>query len=236
MEFPNSESDLSELSEKHSPDDSQVQKIPSQDYSNALKETIIEVEKLHIDKNTNYLAPSDYTLQPDIKSGWLPKLNCPGAPIPLSFDLSDQDIEDRVDAQNVIYYGYRPKTTFELHNAFANKDSYPFALSDKLISLINEVNMCNKDLFNNTKRMCGMAVEDDLVFDSYFESGNLDMVIKVQQREYDLYMRSDSNTYGHNQWFNFTVKNNHMMSVKFNVVNFTKRNSLYESGITMTRE
>jgi hypothetical protein len=236
MEFPNSESDLSDISDKHTPTSNQILKVPTQDYSAALKETIIEVEKLHIDKNTDYLAPSDYTLQPDIKSGWLPKLNCPGAPIPLSFDLSDQDFEEAIDSNNIIYYGYRPKTTFELHKAFANRSSYPFALSDKLISLINEVNMCNKDLFNNTKRKCGMVIEDDLTFDSYFESGNLDMVVKVQYGEYDLYMRSDSNTYGHNQWFNFIVKNTRKMSVKFNVINFTKRNSLYESVITVTRE
>jgi len=36
-----------------------------------------------------------------------------------------------------------------------------------------------------------------LVFDSYFESGNLDFVIKLKNKEYDLYMRVDSNTRGH---------------------------------------
>jgi cytosolic carboxypeptidase protein 2/3 len=37
----------------------------------------------------------------------------------------------------------------------------------------------------------------ELVFDSNFESGNLDMVIKVKEGEYDLYMRVDTNTRGH---------------------------------------
>jgi len=39
--------------------------------------------------------------------------------------------------------------------------------------------------------------EPELLFDSNFESGNLDMVIKVKDFEYDLYMRVDTNTRGH---------------------------------------
>jgi len=37
----------------------------------------------------------------------------------------------------------------------------------------------------------------ELIFDANFESGNLDMVIKVKEFEYDLYMRVDTNTRGH---------------------------------------
>ena len=37
----------------------------------------------------------------------------------------------------------------------------------------------------------------NLIFDSSFESGNLDMVTKVKDFEYDLYMRVDTNTKGH---------------------------------------
>ena len=36
-----------------------------------------------------------------------------------------------------------------------------------------------------------------LLFDSSFESGNLDMVVQVQPSEFDCYMRVDSNTRGH---------------------------------------
>lgn len=34
-------------------------------------------------------------------------------------------------------------------------------------------------------------------FDGKFESGNLDKVVMVNENEYDLYMRVDSNTKGH---------------------------------------
>ena len=47
---------------------------------------------------------------------------------------------------------------------------------------------------------------NELIFDSDFESGNLDMVIKTEEQAYDLYMRVDTNTRGHHQWFYFTVK------------------------------
>jgi hypothetical protein len=43
----------------------------------------------------------------------------------------------------------------------------------------------------------GEGREKVLLFDSKFESGNLDMAIKIKDNEYDLYMRVDSNTRGH---------------------------------------
>ena len=47
-----------------------------------------------------------------------------------------------------------------------------------------------------------------------------------------MYMRVDSNTRGHHQWFYFKVKNQNFTGpVKFNFVNFTKRQSLYLHGM-----
>jgi hypothetical protein len=40
-------------------------------------------------------------------------------------------------------------------------------------------------------------LQNELIFDSNFESGNLDLVIKTGKNEYDLYMRVDTNTRGH---------------------------------------
>lgn len=75
----------------------------------------------------------------------------------------------------------------------------------------------------------------DLRFDSNFESGNLDMVIQTKENEYDLFMRVDTNTRGHHQWFYFSVeyKGTHMCDrkIKFNMCNFTKPTSLYSAGM-----
>ena len=68
---------------------------------------------------------------------------------------------------------------------------------------------------------------DEVVFDSGFESGNLDTVIKVDDNEYDLFMRVDTNTRGHVQWFNFRVKNFGKKKIKLNIVNFKKYKTLY---------
>ena len=74
------------------------------------------------------------------------------------------------------------------------------------------------------------TANNELVFDSNFESGNLDMVIKRKEMEYDLLMRVDTNTKGHHQWFYFSVVNPKCLTkkkIRFNVANFTKNHSLY---------
>lgn len=68
-------------------------------------------------------------------------------------------------------------------------------------------------------------------FSSDFESGNLDLAIHVEKEEYDLYMRVDTNTYGHNQWFYFRVHFKERKTYKFNLCNFTKKASLYSKGM-----
>ncbi len=49
----------------------------------------------------------------------------------------------------------------------------------------------------NPKLYQDNSIESELIFDSNFESGNLDLVIKKKDLEYDLYMRVDTNTRGH---------------------------------------
>ena len=71
-----------------------------------------------------------------------------------------------------------------------------------------------------------------LLFDAQFESGNLDRVVMISPNEYDLYMRSDTNSKGHHQWFYFKVTSKKALGpVKFNIINFTKHRSLYETGM-----
>lgn len=60
------------------------------------------------------------------------------------------------------------------------------------------------------------------------------MVIKTNDYEYDLYMRVDTNTRGHHQWFYFTVSypsTFNKKTVSFTVRNFTKDSSLYNYGM-----
>ncbi|KAL4504058.1 hypothetical protein ABPG72_022688 [Tetrahymena utriculariae] len=94
------------------------------------------------------------------------------------------------------------------------------------------------NLNKNDKQFTLFLTEDNrennktLIFDSYFESGNLDCVVQVAQNEYDLFMRVDSNTKGHLQWYYFKVKGAQTSQrVKFNICNFSKNKSLYMRGM-----
>lgn len=71
-----------------------------------------------------------------------------------------------------------------------------------------------------------------LIFESRFESGNLRRAIQVYEYEYDLILRPDINTRGHTQWYYFRIEN--MIPgrmYKFNVINLTKPDSLYNYGM-----
>ena len=57
------------------------------------------------------------------------------------------------------------------------------------------------------------------------------LIIRVGEAEYDLYMRVDTNTNGHRQWFYFSVRNLVAGVVKFNVYRFKKKFSLFQRGM-----
>src|SRR5690606_23118861 len=80
---------------------------------------------------------------------------------------------------------------------------------------------------------------DCLVFDSHFESGNLNSACRVlrttqnftNQQEYDLLLQHDVHSYGHMQWFYFSVSNTIAgAEVQFNVTNFVKSDSMFNDG------
>lgn len=71
-----------------------------------------------------------------------------------------------------------------------------------------------------------------LVFESRFESGNLQLAHKVSDNEYDLVLQNDINSKGHTQWFYFRVSNvKKGLKVKFNMLNMIKPKSLYNDGM-----
>ena len=71
-----------------------------------------------------------------------------------------------------------------------------------------------------------------LVFESRFESGNLSVAVKVSDNEYNLVLQNDINSKGNTQWYYFQVKNTTAdLDVRFNIVNFTKKDSLYNFGM-----
>ncbi|KAJ1432979.1 hypothetical protein B484DRAFT_360217 [Ochromonadaceae sp. CCMP2298] len=92
----------------------------------------------------------------------------------------------------------------------------------------------------------GEPFPHSLTFDSDFESGNLLRAVQKGDASYDLFLRSDLHTPGHTQWFYFAVANTHPpelvrlaeqgisvppVRVRFNIVNFTKPDSLFNLGM-----
>ena len=63
--------------------------------------------------------------------------------------------------------------------------------------------------------------DETLVFESRFESGNLQSAIKISDCEYKLILQNDSLTNGNTQWFYFKVSNTRKgKTVRFHIVNF----------------
>lgn len=75
-------------------------------------------------------------------------------------------------------------------------------------------------------------VPDDqpLEFDSNFEGGNLDAVY-YESGEYRLFLRTDTNTRGHCNYFNFRIKSIRPGNFCFRIMNMSKAVSLYQRGM-----
>ncbi|XP_052523952.1 LOW QUALITY PROTEIN: cytosolic carboxypeptidase 3 [Tympanuchus pallidicinctus] len=83
------------------------------------------------------------------------------------------------------------------------------------------------------KQIFHQEVDNTLIFEARFESGNLQKVVKIRNEfEYQLTLRTDLYTSRHVQWFYFQVSNTQAgMPYRFTIVNFTKRRSLYRHGL-----
>jgi hypothetical protein len=79
---------------------------------------------------TNFNLPQN-ALEYDIKLGWIPRSQITG-PIPLSFNsyINDEVIETKM--KSMIYLGYRPQHTFELHERYYEKGIFLFELRQKI--------------------------------------------------------------------------------------------------------
>ncbi|XP_070583978.1 cytosolic carboxypeptidase 2 isoform X4 [Erythrolamprus reginae] len=71
-----------------------------------------------------------------------------------------------------------------------------------------------------------------LLFESRFESGNLQKAVRVGEYEYELTLRTDLYTSKHTQWYYFRVQNTRKdVKYRFTIVNLMKAKSLYNMGM-----
>lgn len=88
---------------------------------------------------------------------------------------------------------------------------------------------------DDIREFTGMAPDiewDELHFNSSFENGNLDTVVRTGENTYDLFLRADTNTRGHFGWFHFEVAHTKRgRTCHFNIVNMSKSDSLHNHGM-----
>ena len=185
----------------------------------------------------------DYSLDADFRLGyyhymsrWRPNSTFEGSPIITNFDQEDNSKSFLISEveQNIVYYGFRPQDSLNMHEIFSKKGTYPYKLpSHSVYMLIDITRQCQKlkQPYIQSEGMTKNFKDGPLIFDSYFESGNLDIVVKVGETEYDLYMRTDTNARGNHQWFYFSVQAKEQRTIRFNILNFTKKDALYTQGM-----
>jgi hypothetical protein len=129
---------------------------------------------------------------------------------------------------SIVYTYYQPTTHEEVKDYIAyvlhstntyNKETRQIATN----SLLRKKVMLLQDCIGQQRR--------SLVFDSNFECGNLERVVKRTEVEYDLYVNSDTNNKNRRQWFYFSVLNMNKDVIKFNVMNLTKYSHFIKEGM-----
>ncbi|KAM9245598.1 LOW QUALITY PROTEIN: cytosolic carboxypeptidase 3 [Leptosomus discolor] len=82
------------------------------------------------------------------------------------------------------------------------------------------------------KQILRQKVDNTLIFEGWFESWNLQKVVKVNEFEYQLTLCTDLYTSRHTQWYYFQVSNMQAaMPYRFTIVNFTKHNRLCKHSL-----
>jgi hypothetical protein len=80
-------------------------------------------------------------------------------------------------------------------------------------------------------RPTGLPIDGNLSFDSSFESGNLEYVICAGSNAFDLFIKPDSNTMTHFQWFYFKIRNKRPVNVTLCIKNLLKQKMSYRDGL-----
>lgn len=149
-----------------------------------------------------------------MKLGWRPVNPYSGAPIPLYYAYGNYDAHinyNTLDPTKVPrFLGPRIPNSLQMHRLWAKKElpggkqSYNFKFPPRIMNgkrkRVEEPRPflgMNPNLPAIYERK-GLTYNQDteLTFDSFFESGNLDIVQKPAKDTYNLYMRCDTNTSG----------------------------------------
>lgn len=166
----------------------------------------------------------DAALRVELGLGWKPQLGLK-SPFPLLFpDALSRTVRGLPDC---VYLGARPAHAYDLHLGLSSAQTY-------------EAQQAGLRSFREAVRKQLVAFEparpaqqpDTLAFDSFFESGNCDAVrrSRTEMGKYEVFLRPDTGTRGHAQWFYFSVAASRPIQATFLVRNMCKRSSVFGKG------
>lgn len=136
-------------------------------------------DSLQSDKTVLNLNQLDnLSLRYDLLTGWKPQLGIKN-PFPLYF--SDPFTESLRAMSDFVYKGVRHRHSYELHKAFSVASGYTVSQESFRMFLEAEI----KGLLFH-KSVQPVSKPDKLIFDSFFECGNCDLV-RLSTNRADLY-------------------------------------------------
>ncbi|XP_078526224.1 cytosolic carboxypeptidase 3 isoform X2 [Lissotriton helveticus] len=152
--------------------------------------------------------------------------------------------ECEVIEERIWHIEYSPPVPEPLYRPTGREQepSYVDSSLGRVVYLMNEANkssyfICsrvggNRHLRDVTTPVHETVSNKTLIFESRFESGNLQKVVQVGDYDYQLTLRTDLYTDRHTQWFYFRVQNTQTgIPYRFTIVNLTKPSSLYSVGM-----
>ena len=146
--------------------------------------------------------------------------------------LSLQDILEMNNINLENYKNGKAEIIYSEEPYFGNRNIY----LDELIDYLNLREPYNKENYKKFQYI-NYNKNNNILFSSNIESGNLRMVIKHSDNEYDLITRPETNSIKAYQWFYFIVKpnENYFSSkntiIKFNIINLYKKSIIFNDQI-----
>ncbi|XP_030621197.1 cytosolic carboxypeptidase 2 [Chanos chanos] len=133
----------------------------------------------------------------------------------------------------------------EPFNQFTGQERTPMPVGDEKGNVVFCIDPATKMTYFSDSRVGGSRGpiknaracanrEDEtlLVFESRFESGNLQKAVQVGLYDYELTLRCDLYTNKHTQWFYFQVRRMKSgVTYRFTIANLMKASSLYSAGM-----
>eukprot|EP00750_Incisomonas_marina_P003922 INCI13425.7.p1 GENE.INCI13425.7~~INCI13425.7.p1 ORF type:complete len:1288 (-),score=173.21 INCI13425.7:608-4471(-) len=108
----------------------------------------------------------------------------------------------------------------------------PIASDDEMPAMTQKESAEETDASHDMHSTPSAQTVPMLEFSNNFECANLSCVMRVRDAEYDITLWRDYNTSSHTQWFYFSAGNIRKgVEYKFNIVNFVKKTSLFQSGM-----